>query len=61
MQSPSASGSPESISKFRRSCVVSIQEALVLAGAEESDLEVILGALEEDSIGHQRGDEGMRG
>ncbi len=42
MQSPSASGSPELIGKFRGLCLVSIQEALVLAGSEDSDLEVVL-------------------
>jgi len=43
--------------KTRRPCVVSIQEALILAGAQQSDLRVILAALEEDSIGYQRGED----
>ncbi len=55
MQPPSAGGSPESFSKLRRPFVVSIREALVLAGAQQSDLRVILAALEQDSVGYQRG------
>lgn len=57
MQSPIAAESPEQFGKLRRPCAVSIHEALVLAGAQQSDLSVILVALEQDSIGHQRGDD----
>ena len=57
MQSPSASGFPETFNKTRRPCVVSVQEALILAGAQQIDLRVILAALEEDSIGYQRGED----
>ena len=57
MQSPFAAESPELFGKLRRPCAVSIHEALVLAGAQQSDLSVILVALEQDSIGYQRGDD----
>ncbi len=57
MRPPSAGGSSGSFSKWRRSRVVSIQEALVLASAQPSDLRVVFAALEQDSVGHQRGDD----
>lgn len=57
MQSPSTGGSPETFGKLRRPSVVSIQEALVSAGAQQTDLRVILIALEEGSIGYQRGED----
>ena len=41
----SSAGSPESGSKLRRPCVVSVQQ---------SDLRAILAAVQEDSIGYQR-------
>jgi len=40
--------------------MVSIREALELAGAQETDLEAILTALEDDSIGH-KGEEDASG
>ena len=57
MQSPSASGSPASCGGLCRPRVVSISEALALAGAQQSDLRVILASLEQDSVGYQRGDD----
>ena len=40
----------------RRNCMVSVRDALALAGARQSDLAAILQALEDDRIGH-RGEE----
>ena len=37
----------------RRNCMVSIRDALVLAGAQQSDLALILKALEDDRIGYK--------
>ena len=37
----------------RRNCMVSIQDVLALAGARQSDLALILEALEDDRIGYK--------
>ena len=37
----------------RRNCMVSIHDALVLAGARQSDLALVLKALEDDRIGYK--------
>lgn len=37
--------------------MITIQDSLILAGAQTSDIEAILEALEDDSIGHRRDEE----